>query len=122
MLFSLLAAASGLLLFCLLYFLRHKVKERVLEPRTSGTRSVQISGFAALLNTSTGTSLVPSLTSLDALQDSYNFTLLLHVQTLARVHFTVIQIHTEQRLWPPEGVKAAKGLVPFLSGEIYLAQ
>lgn len=63
-------------------------------------------------------SLFLSLTLLDALQDSYNFTLL-HLETLAR---SVIQIHTEQRLWPPEGAKAAEGPVPFLSGGLYLAE
>lgn len=33
-----------------------------------------------------------------------------------RKHVTMIQIHTEWRLWPPKGAKAAEGPVPFLSG------
>lgn len=80
---------------------------------------VHLAVVAALLNRHTGTPLFLSLT---LLQYSYNFTFLLHLETLARVPVTVTQIHAEQRLWSPEGAKAAEGPVPFLSGRIYLAQ
>ena len=78
--------------------------------------------FAALLNRYTETSLFLSLALLDALQHSYNFTLLLHLETLARVCAAVTQIRAEHRLWPPEGAKAAEGPVPFLTGRTYLTQ